>query len=227
MSVKMALLAPIPSARDRIATIANSGLRRRPRMAYRRSAQAVLMCTLTEATPAKLTLAALFFEPYGPTSTWSPRVLIEAVCLEPEVPEHADERRTDDEAEQSHQSRMVHANSVRTELEILQFHLHEGLEILRVAGPVHATAPGPCIRVLPRERECFAESRPSSRVRCAEARQLSPIRTDQKQLVLALQSPPHFPIGVDDRILFLRHPHRLIPPLRHRRRCLQFNREPH
>src|SRR3954471_21511259 len=37
ISVKMAVFAPIPSASDRIATTANSGLRRRPRSANRRS----------------------------------------------------------------------------------------------------------------------------------------------------------------------------------------------
>src|SRR5262245_43350161 len=37
MSVKIAVLAPIPSASERIATAANSGLRRRPRTARRRS----------------------------------------------------------------------------------------------------------------------------------------------------------------------------------------------
>src|SRR6476660_3126687 len=39
MSVKMAVLAPMPRARDRIATSANSGLRRSPRTARRRSAR--------------------------------------------------------------------------------------------------------------------------------------------------------------------------------------------
>src|SRR3954471_3565136 len=44
MSVKIAVFAPIPSASDRIATVAKSGLRRRPRTAKRRSDQAVLIC---------------------------------------------------------------------------------------------------------------------------------------------------------------------------------------
>src|SRR5690349_19857287 len=43
----MALLAPIPRASDRIATPVNNGLRRRPRMAYRRSDQVVLIGGLT------------------------------------------------------------------------------------------------------------------------------------------------------------------------------------
>src|SRR5260221_8266277 len=43
MSVKIAVLAPIPSARDRIATVEKRGLRRRPRRAKRRSARAVVI----------------------------------------------------------------------------------------------------------------------------------------------------------------------------------------
>src|SRR4051794_28242082 len=42
-SVKMAVLAPMPSASDRMATIENSGLRRRPRSARRKSPRTVLM----------------------------------------------------------------------------------------------------------------------------------------------------------------------------------------
>src|SRR5947208_2646111 len=37
MSVKIAVVAPMPRASDRIATVANSGLRRSPRIARRRS----------------------------------------------------------------------------------------------------------------------------------------------------------------------------------------------
>ena len=38
MSVNIAVLAPMPRASDRIATVAKRGLRRSPRMASRRSA---------------------------------------------------------------------------------------------------------------------------------------------------------------------------------------------
>jgi hypothetical protein len=43
-SVKIAVFAPIPSASERIATIANSGLRRSPRTARRRSESVVILC---------------------------------------------------------------------------------------------------------------------------------------------------------------------------------------
>src|SRR5215203_1191092 len=39
INVKMAVFAPIPSDSDRMATVANRGLRRSPRKAYRRSAK--------------------------------------------------------------------------------------------------------------------------------------------------------------------------------------------
>ena len=43
ISVKIAVLAPMPSASDRMATVANSGLRRSPRSARRRSPMNVVM----------------------------------------------------------------------------------------------------------------------------------------------------------------------------------------
>ena len=54
----MALFAPIPNASERIATLANSGLRRRPRIAYRRSAQKVLIGRLTGLAAERLSSAA-------------------------------------------------------------------------------------------------------------------------------------------------------------------------
>src|SRR4029079_15149033 len=64
MRVKMAVLAPMPSASDRIATVANSGLRRSPRAARRRSAQVVVMVPWTVRTPDRLLRPSNF--PSGP-----------------------------------------------------------------------------------------------------------------------------------------------------------------
>ncbi len=56
MSVKMAVFAPIPSASDRIATIANSGLLRSPRTAKRRSFRASVIAGLDVHPAAKVYL---------------------------------------------------------------------------------------------------------------------------------------------------------------------------
>src|SRR6185436_18969626 len=49
MRVKIAVLAPIPSASDRIATIEKTGLRSRPRTARRKSDEVALIETLDAA----------------------------------------------------------------------------------------------------------------------------------------------------------------------------------
>ncbi len=50
---------------------------------------------------------------------------------------------------------------------------------------------------------------------------------DEEQSILALPRPSRFAVGADDHVLLLRHLHRLPTPLRHRRRRLQLDREPH
>src|SRR5947207_12166803 len=47
ISVKIAVFAPIPSASESVATMANSGLRRRPRMARRKSPVEAVIAALT------------------------------------------------------------------------------------------------------------------------------------------------------------------------------------
>ena len=58
MSVKIAVFAPMPSASDRIATVANNGLRRSPRKANRKSPPEVAMCALTRMSGGWLTSGA-------------------------------------------------------------------------------------------------------------------------------------------------------------------------
>src|SRR5687768_3786001 len=55
---------------------------------------------------------------------------------------------------------------------------------------------------------------------------LSPL-LDQEQPILPPQRPPDLAVLVDDDVLFLRHPDRLVVPLRYRRGGLQLDREPH
>ena len=58
ISVKIAVLAPIPRASDKMATAANSGLRRRPRRARRRSGHKEVIVVVGRIDLAKRLLSA-------------------------------------------------------------------------------------------------------------------------------------------------------------------------
>src|SRR5436190_14327401 len=58
ISVNMAVFAPFPRASDRIATVAKSGLRRRPRKARRTSDRLEVIAAWTESSPERLASAA-------------------------------------------------------------------------------------------------------------------------------------------------------------------------
>src|SRR6476620_7388535 len=59
ISVNIAVLAPMPNASDRIATVEKRGLRRSPRIASRRSASVVLIVLLGRSEPAEGWLVGL------------------------------------------------------------------------------------------------------------------------------------------------------------------------
>src|SRR5258705_1661807 len=61
MSVKIAVLAPIPRASDRMATVEKRGLRRRPRRAKRRSGSSVVIPCFDGPNPGSVALTVVRF----------------------------------------------------------------------------------------------------------------------------------------------------------------------